>query len=92
MSAPAPYAYPPRRLRAEEAARYVGLSKSAFLGLTLPAVRIGTTVGWLREDLDAWVDQAAGRGAAYSDPKAAVHALTQQILSRRRQGRPPQAG
>jgi hypothetical protein len=53
---PRPYAYPPRRLRAPEAARYVGLSETAFLGLALPSVRIGGTVGWLIEDLDAFLD------------------------------------
>ena len=64
MSEARPYAYPPRRLRAEEAARYVGLSETAFRALGIEPVRIGGTVGWLREDLDAWLDRAAGRGPA----------------------------
>jgi predicted DNA-binding transcriptional regulator AlpA len=85
------YAYPARRMRAPEAARYVGLSETAFLALDLPSLRIGGTVGWLREDLDAWLDQQAGRAPAYADPKAATHALTQRILAGRRQGRPPHA-
>ena len=63
------WGYPPRRLRAEEAARYVGLSETAFRALGLASVRIGGTVGWLREDLDAWLDRAAGRvhAAAHAD-------------------------
>jgi predicted DNA-binding transcriptional regulator AlpA len=55
--------YPPRRMRVEEAARYVGLSVTAFRAIDLPTVRIGGTVGWLRDDLDAWLDAQAGRAA-----------------------------
>jgi hypothetical protein len=65
---PAPhYAYPARRMRVEEAARYVGLSVTAFRALALPAVRINGTVGWLRDDLDAWLDAQRGREVA-SEP------------------------
>ncbi len=63
------FAYPPRRMRAPEAARYVGLSETAFRALDLPAVRIGATVGWLRDELDAWLDAQAGRNAP-STPQA----------------------
>ena len=62
-AAPQRWSYPPRRMRVEEAARYVGLSVTAFRALELPTVRIGGTVGWLRDDLDAWLDQQAGRAA-----------------------------
>ena len=62
------YAYPPRRMRVDEAARYVGLSETTFRALALPTVRIGGTVGWLRDHLDAWLDQQAGR-AAPSPPR-----------------------
>jgi hypothetical protein len=50
-------------------------------------VRIGGTVGWMREDLDDWLDRQARRGAAlnaYPDAKAAVLAHAQAILARRR--------
>ena len=60
-------AYPPRRMRLPDAAHYVGLSESGFRDRVAPAVdpvRIGGTVGWLREDLDAWLDGQAGRVAA----------------------------
>ena len=57
------YGYPPRRMRVDEAARYCGLSETAFRALRLPEVRIGGTVGWLREDLDTWLDAQAGRAA-----------------------------
>lgn len=63
-SAAARWSYPPRRMRVEEAARYVGLSVTAFRALDLPEHRIGGTVGWLRDDLDAWLDARAGRAAA----------------------------
>jgi hypothetical protein len=58
-------------MRVAEAARYVGLSESGFRALGLPTVRIGDTVGWLREDLDAWLDAQAGRTAA-SPPATAT--------------------
>lgn len=64
-----PFAFPPRRLRVEAAAYYVGLSKTAFLALGLDPVRVGGTVGWLREDLDAWLDQK--RGQAPASPETA---------------------
>jgi predicted DNA-binding transcriptional regulator AlpA len=51
-------------MRAEEAARYVGLSVTAFRALDLPQHRIGGTVGWLRDDLDAWLDRQAASTAA----------------------------
>jgi predicted DNA-binding transcriptional regulator AlpA len=57
------FSYPPRRMRIEEAARYVGLSETAFRSLDLPALRIGGTVGWLRETLDEYLDARAGRAA-----------------------------
>lgn len=56
----------PRALRPELAAAYVGLSPSTFAAhckiapvqLT-PGIRV-----WLREDLDRWLDERAGRVAA----------------------------
>lgn len=52
-----PFAFPPRRLRVEAAAYYMGMSETAFRALGIEPVRIRGTVGWLREDLDAWLDQ-----------------------------------
>lgn len=80
------WSYPPRRMRLPEAARYVGLSETAFRALGLATVRIGGTVGWLRDDLDAYLDQQAGRAAASRpapDARSIVHARAQQILARR---------
>lgn len=80
------YGYPPRRLRLAEAARYVGLSETAFRAIGLPAVRIGGTVGWLLDDLDAYLDRQAGRAAASQpapDARSIVHARAQQILAQR---------
>ena len=66
-AAPPRYGYPPRRMRAEEAARYVGLSETAFLALGLSKHRIGGTVGWLIETLDAYLD-GQPRGTVGSAP------------------------
>ncbi len=68
----APHEMPgwPRSMGLELAAAYVGLSPSTFRaqvdrsGSTAPqpiALTAGRRV-WLKEDLDAWLDRAAGRG------------------------------
>ena len=57
------YACPPRRMRAREAAHYIGVSKTKLRALGLPTVRIDGTVGWMIEDLDRYLDQQAGRAA-----------------------------
>lgn len=71
-----PFAFPPRRLRVEAAAYYMGMSETAFRALGIASVRIGGTVGWLKEDLDAWLDQHAGRAPA--DAPETVDPFTQQ--------------
>jgi len=55
------FAYPPRLLRAERAAAYLGMSKGNFLRLVdarvLPKpIRIRGVVAWDRFALDAFVD------------------------------------
>jgi predicted DNA-binding transcriptional regulator AlpA len=68
--AAARYAFPPRLMRAAAAAYYLGMSETAFrttVAPTVAEVRIGGIVGWLREDLDAWLDARAGRAAASPD-------------------------
>jgi predicted DNA-binding transcriptional regulator AlpA len=58
----------PRFLRAEKAAAYLDVSKTHFLTIVAPelkAIQLSPGVkGWLREDLDAWLDARAGREAA----------------------------
>lgn len=54
--------FPPRQMRADAAAHYTGLSKSAFLervaaGTYPPGVRDGGARLWLRDDLDAMIDR-----------------------------------
>lgn len=69
MAEPA-YAYPPRGMRRGEAARYVGLSASAWDKREdrPEPVYIGPkTPVWFREDLDAWLDRIAGRAPASED-------------------------
>jgi predicted DNA-binding transcriptional regulator AlpA len=67
MKGSAAYPYWPRVLRREKAAAYLDLSISLFDrevsdGHLPPPVAITATVkGWVREDLDAWID---GRRAA----------------------------
>jgi excisionase family DNA binding protein len=56
-------AYPPRLLRAESAARYLGMGTRTFLRLVaegkLPKPkRIGGVVAWDRYRLDAFVDDS----------------------------------
>lgn len=55
----------PRGLPAEDAARYVGFSTSGFRSIVakeVPPVRLTERrVVWLRDDLDRWLDQRAGR-------------------------------
>jgi predicted DNA-binding transcriptional regulator AlpA len=55
----------PRALREPLAAAYVGLSESTFRVQVAPVVSaIALTPGtraWLREDLDRWLDERAGR-------------------------------
>lgn len=68
------FAWPPRLMRASAAAHYCGMSESAFHTTVAPElreVRIGRIVGWLREDLDAWLDAKAGREAASAPQEAA---------------------
>lgn len=68
------FAFPPRLMRAAAAAHYLGMSESSFRATVAPElqkVEIGGMVGWLREDLDAWLDARAGR-AASSQPVAAA--------------------
>lgn len=74
MSTPRPW--PPRGLSDDEAAYYVGLSKTTFIreveAEQAPAP-VWLTKGrriWLREDLDAYLDRKAGRvqtGASGAD-------------------------
>lgn len=55
----------PRFLRAEKAAAYLDVSKSHFLEVIAPKLeKVKLTpgvAGWLREDLDAYVDARADR-------------------------------
>ncbi len=60
-----PFRIVPRALREDDAADYVALSVATFrlyVVPVFPAVQLTPgRVGWLREDLDAWLDQKAGR-------------------------------
>ena len=55
----------PRAMNVDLAAAYVALSVTSFRTYVVPSVpSIPLTpgrVGWLREDLDAWLDKQAGR-------------------------------
>jgi predicted DNA-binding transcriptional regulator AlpA len=61
-------AYPPRAMRAERAAAYLGMSSAAFLRLvdaeTMPQpVRVGGITMWDRLDLDAAFENLKDHGA-----------------------------
>lgn len=65
-------AYPwPRFMRAERAAAYLDVSPSHFLSVIAPELRevrlSPRVVGWLRDDLDAWLDARAGTGAGSTE-------------------------
>ncbi len=67
--------YPwPRLMRAERAAAYLDVSKSTFLARIAPELRpvrlTAGIVGYLRDDLDRWLDAQAARGAASAEPEA----------------------
>ncbi|WP_317135205.1 helix-turn-helix transcriptional regulator [Nguyenibacter vanlangensis] len=54
----------PRALGTDEAARYLSLSRETFRKHVAPDIRpihIGRRIVWLREDLDLWLDRAAGK-------------------------------
>lgn len=57
----------PRALREPLAAAYVGVSSASFVRHVAPALKaVQITPGvraWLREDLDAFIDEKAGRVA-----------------------------
>lgn len=54
----------PRLLRTEDAAEYCAVSVSAFHKEIAPRCRkihpVGNRVAWLRDDLDAYIDERAG--------------------------------
>jgi len=58
----------PRHMRAKTAAAYLDVSESHFFAAIAPGLpKHNITpgiVGWLREDLDAWLDARTGRAAA----------------------------
>lgn len=57
----------PRAMKAETAAEYLDASKTHFLDIIAPQIASvrwsDRTVRWLRDDLDNWLDQQAGRTA-----------------------------
>jgi len=59
----------PRALRINLAAAYVGLSEATFLRhcTTKPIQLTPGTKAWLREDLDRWLDERAGRVAGSTE-------------------------
>jgi len=48
--------FPPRLLKAKDAAHYLSVSPSKLRGLGLPCKRQGGNVFYDRHDLDAWAD------------------------------------
>lgn len=59
----------PRALRAELAAAYVGLSTASFARhcAVAPIQVTPHLKAWLREDLDRWLDERAGRVAGSAE-------------------------
>jgi predicted DNA-binding transcriptional regulator AlpA len=74
-------AYPPRLMRAERAAAYLGMSRAAFLRLVDDRVfpsglRISNgMVGWDRLDLDAAVDDMKTKAKKPASGRNTMHEL-----------------
>lgn len=60
---PAPQ-LPPFQFSAEDAARYLGMSTSWLWASDIPRVRLGRSVKWLREDLEAYCRNHRTHGSA----------------------------
>lgn len=63
------YGYPPALMGVDEAARYLGISRShmyeqAVQGSVPPPIKIGTRSLWRRSDLDRWVEEQQASNAA----------------------------
>jgi len=62
----------PRAYSTDDAARYMSLSRETFRKHVAPGIRparVGSRVLWLREDLDVWLDRAAGKDAISPSPE-----------------------
>lgn len=74
----------PRAMRDDVAAAYVGLSTSLFRSKVktrdAPApIRIGTSrIVWLKEDLDQWLDELAGKTPNLDDGSGWINALAHE--------------
>jgi excisionase family DNA binding protein len=84
------FAYPPRAMRVDQAAAYLGMSRSMFLklveeGVMPPAVKIRSMATWDRLDLDAAYDDLKHKDAPGEN---SVQKRLRELADERRKGRP----
>lgn len=67
----------PRALGTDDASRYISVSRETFRKHVAPGIRpirIGSRILYLREDLDVWLDRAAGKNST-SEPAITTNPL-----------------
>lgn len=52
----------PFQFNAEDAAQYIGMSRAWLFASDIPRVRLGRSVKWLREDLEAYLRARRSHG------------------------------
>jgi excisionase family DNA binding protein len=84
------FSWVPRAMRVDQAATYVGMSRSMFLklveeGVMPPAVKIRSMATWDRLDLDAAYDDLKNSDAPSENT---VQKRLRELADERRKGRP----
>lgn len=67
------YAFPPRMMRASQAAYMLGIGKTTFLTLGLPKHKIGGCVVYDLHDIMAYADRLTGRADPVDDDDGRDH-------------------
>lgn len=76
------YGYPPRFHSKEEAARYLGVGVTTFLGFGIVPVNIGRRVVWDHQSLDIFADRLVGKPLTGNDRDRASSDVEAAFLKR----------